>query len=154
LLDGAHNIAGVETLRAALPAGVPLVFIVGFLGDKDWRPMCEILAPLAAKIFCVPVASARTADARELSETFRAANPAAEVLVCGSLNEALGENGSRLRGEEAASAAQARGRSPHQTQELIVITGSLYLVGEALELLGLSPADAGERGLNEWSVKK
>ena len=102
--------------------------------------MCEILAPLAAKIFCVPVASARTADARELAETFRAANPAAEVLVCDSLNEALEKSGSR-------------GRSPHQAQDLIVITGSLYLVGEALELLGLSPADAGERGLNEWSAE-
>jgi dihydrofolate synthase/folylpolyglutamate synthase len=136
LLDGAHNVAGVEALRAALPS-VPLTFIVGFLGDKDWRPMCEILAPLASKIFCVPVASARTADARELAKTFRAANPSAEVLVCDSLSEALEKTGSR-------------GRSPHQ--DLIVITGSLYLVGEALELLGLSPADAGERGLNEWSA--
>jgi dihydrofolate synthase/folylpolyglutamate synthase len=154
LLDGAHNVAGVEALRAALPAGVPLTFIVGFLGDKDWRPMCEILAPLAAKIFCVPVASARTADARELAKAFRAANPSAEVLVCDSLSEALEKSGSRLRGDEAASAAQARGRSPHHAQDLIVITGSLYLVGEALELLGLSPTDAGERGLNEWSVKK
>ncbi len=135
LLDGAHNIAGVETLRAALPAGVPLVFIVGFLGDKDWRPMCEILAPLASKIFCVPVASARTADARELTKTFHAANPGAEILVCDSLSEALEKSG-----------------SPHPAQDLIVITGSLYLVGEALELLGLSPADAGERGLNEWSA--
>ena len=34
----------------------------------------------------------------------------------------------------------------------VVITGSLYLVGEALELLGLSPAGEGERGLNEWSA--
>jgi dihydrofolate synthase/folylpolyglutamate synthase len=140
LLDGAHNVAGVEALRAALP-GVPLTFIVGFLGDKDWRPMCEILAPLAAKIFCVPVASARTADARALAETFRSANPAAEVLVCDSLSEVLEKNG-------------ARGRAPDAAQDLIVITGSLYLVGEALELLGLSPADAGERGLNEWSVNK
>jgi dihydrofolate synthase/folylpolyglutamate synthase len=141
LLDGAHNVAGVEALRAALPVGVPLTFIVGFLGDKDWRPMCEILAPLAAKIFCVPVASARTADACELAETFRAANPSAEVLVCDSLSEALEKSGSR-------------GRSPHHAQNLIVITGSLYLVGEALELLGLSPADAGERGLNDWSTKR
>jgi dihydrofolate synthase / folylpolyglutamate synthase len=139
LLDGAHNVAGVEALRAALPAGVPLTFIVGFLGDKDWRPMCEILAPLAAKIFCVPVASTRTSDARELAKTFRAANPTAEVLVCDSLREALKKSGSR-------------GRSPHHAQELIVVTGSLYLVGEALELLGYSPAGAGERGLNEWSV--
>jgi dihydrofolate synthase/folylpolyglutamate synthase len=138
LLDGAHNIAGVEALRAALTGGT-LTFIVGFLGDKDWRPMCEILAPLAAKIFCVPVASARTADARELAETFRSANPAAEISVCESLEEALEKSGSR-------------GRSPHQAQDLIVITGSLYLVGEALELLGLSSADAGERGLNEWSA--
>ena len=102
--------------------------------------MCEILAPLASKIFCVQVASARTADARELAETFRAANPSAEILVCDSLNEALEKSG-------------ARGGSPHAAQDLIVITGSLYLVGEALELLGLSPADAGERGLNEWSAK-
>jgi dihydrofolate synthase/folylpolyglutamate synthase len=131
LLDGAHNVAGVEALRAALPAGVPLTFIVGFLGDKDWRPMCEILAPLAAKIFCVPVASARTADACELAETFRAANPSAEVLVCENFSEAINAS---------------------KDEPFIVVTGSLYLVGEALELLGLSPADAGERGLNEWSA--
>jgi dihydrofolate synthase / folylpolyglutamate synthase len=146
LLDGAHNVAGVEALRAALTVGmpeacVPLTFIVGFLGDKDWRPMCEILAPLAAKIFCVPVASARTADARELANTFRDANPAAEVLVCDSLGEALKKSGSRER-------------SPHHAQELIVITGSLYLVGEALELLDLSPVNTGERGLNEWSAAR
>jgi dihydrofolate synthase/folylpolyglutamate synthase len=141
LLDGAHNGAGVEALRAALPAGVPLRFIVGCLGDKDWRSMCEILAPLATKIFCVPVASTRTADACELAKTFRTANPTAEVLVCDSLGEALEKSSSR-------------GRSPPHAQELIVITGSLYLVGEALELLGLSPAGAGERGLNEWSARR
>ncbi len=157
LLDGAHNVEGANVLRAALEkyfTGEKRVFIFGALADKDWPDICRVLGPLAAKIFCVPVASARTADAHELTKTFRAANPAAEVLVCDSLSEALEKSGSRLRGDEAASAAQARGRSPHHAQDLIVITGSLYLVGEALELLGLSPADAGERGLNEWSVKK
>jgi len=35
----------------------------------------------------------------------------------------------------------------------VVIAGSLYLVGEAMELLGLSPGNVvGERGLNEWTV--
>jgi dihydrofolate synthase/folylpolyglutamate synthase len=157
LLDGAHNVEGANVLRAALEkyfTGEKRVFIFGALADKDWPDICRVLGPLAAKIFCVPVASARTADAHELTKTFRAANPAAEVLVCDSLNEALEKSGSRLRGDEAASAAQARGRSPHHAQDLIVITGSLYLVGEALELLGLSPADAGERGLNDWSAKR
>ena len=95
--------------------------------------MCEILAPLAAKIFTVPVASGRTADANELAKTFRSANPAAEVVACESLNEAF-------------IASKHEG--------FIVVTGSLYLVGEALEALGLSPAKTGERGLNEWSATR
>ena len=150
LLDGAHNVAGVEALRAALPGwsssfslpgdtlkrelqrGAP-TFIVGFLGDKDWRPMCEILAPLAARIFTVPVASARTADAGELAKTFCTANPAAAVTACKNLSEAL---------------------DACKDEPFVVVAGSLYLVGEALELLGHSPAGAGERGLNEWTVQR
>jgi dihydrofolate synthase/folylpolyglutamate synthase len=140
LLDGAHNVAGVEALRTALTEGTSFAapaFIVGFLADKDWRPMCEILAPLAAKIFCVPVASPRTANAGELAETFRSLNPTAEVLACDSLSAALEISG-------------ASGKSIHPARELIVITGSLYLVGEALERLESSPAGGGERALNEW----
>jgi dihydrofolate synthase / folylpolyglutamate synthase len=133
LLDGAHNVAGVEALCAALTqAGAPLkgAFIIGFLGDKDWRPMCERLAPLASKIFTVPVASTRTADASELAKTFRSANPAAKVFACESCSEALHAS---------------------KNEPFVVVAGSLYLVGEALELLGLSPTASGERPLNEWS---
>jgi hypothetical protein len=36
----------------------------------------------------------------------------------------------------------------------VVVTGSLYLVGEALELLGCFPSAQSERELNEWSVKR
>ncbi len=141
LLDGAHNIAGAKVLREALEKNFPTkerALILGILQDKDWRQICEILAPLAGKIFVVPVASERTANPKELAETCRAANPAAEIFVCDSLSEALEKTGSR-------------GRSPHQN--FIVITGSLYLVGEALELLGFSPAAENERALNEWSSK-
>ncbi len=128
LLDGAHNVAGVEALRAALAGGTPFTFILGFLGDKDWRLMCTTLAPLAATIFTVPVASERTAAATEVAEIFRQSNPAAKVFACGSLREAL---------------AQAA------AEKFIVITGSLYLVGEALALLDPAFAGAGdERGLN------
>ncbi|MDD5139376.1 MAG: bifunctional folylpolyglutamate synthase/dihydrofolate synthase [Verrucomicrobiales bacterium] len=134
LLDGAHNVAGVEALRASLAGGTPKpTFIAGFLGDKDWRPMCEILAPLAVKIFTVPVASGRTADASELAKVIRSANPAAEVIVCRNLAEALDAS---------------------KDEAFVVVTGSLYLVGEALELLGLSPVHPGERGLNEWSATR
>jgi dihydrofolate synthase/folylpolyglutamate synthase len=153
LLDGAHNVAGAKVLRKALegapasgPAnqrnnskhagsetGAPRKFtlVLGVLQDKDWRRICETLAPMAARIFTVPVASERTADAKELAAACRVSNPSSEILACASLAEALKK-----------SAGDA----------FVVVTGSLYLVGEALEMLGLSPSGNSERGLNEWSA--
>jgi dihydrofolate synthase/folylpolyglutamate synthase len=147
LLDGAHNIAGAKVLREALSSGTlkrelqragsetgappKLTLIIGVLQDKDWPQICRTLAPMAARIFTVPVASERTADARELAAACWAANPAADIAACDSLRRAL---------DQAAS------------DRFVIVTGSLYLVGEALELLGLSPATGDERALNEWSV--
>ncbi len=136
LLDGAHNIDGAKALRAALEKHFPTirpVIIFGALADKQWPEICRTLAPLAARIFTVPVASERTAEAGELAAAFRAANPEADILACKNMAEAL------IAGKDEA---------------FIVITGSLYLVGEALELLGHSPAQTGERGLNEWTAKR
>lgn len=136
LLDGAHNAAGATTLRAALEkdfAGLRPSFIFGALADKKWSEICSILAPLAAKVFTVPVASDRTADADDLALDFRNANPNLQVVKLPNLSEAL----------------NASSKEP-----FVVITGSLYLVGEALELLGLSPASIAERGLNEWTAPK
>jgi dihydrofolate synthase/folylpolyglutamate synthase len=106
--------------------------ILGILEDKDWREICDTLAPLAGNIFTVPVSSNRTADARALAEGCRVANPSASILVCHSLAEALKQS------------AQ---------ETLIIVTGSLYLVGETLELLGYFPSAANERELNEWNGK-
>lgn len=134
LLDGAHNAAGAETLRAAWQQmgaeAAATVLMLGILGDKDWQRMCEILAPLAGTIFVVPVASPRTADVEELAAFLRSANPQAKVRSHKNVSEALDACGS---------------------ESLVIIAGSLYLIGEALEVLGLSPAGTGERGLNEWS---
>ena len=130
LLDGAHNIGGVEALRAALQGGVPTL-ILGMLGDKDWRVMCEMLAPLANRILLVPVDSARTAKPEELAVVCRAANPHAEVLCMKNLPHAL---------ENAVN------------DKFVVIAGSLYLIGAALVLLDPEFSAGGdERGLNEWS---
>jgi dihydrofolate synthase/folylpolyglutamate synthase len=135
LLDGAHNVAGAKALLSALEkksTAARQTLILGVLQDKDWPHICKILAPMAARIFTVPVASERTADARELAAACRAANPAAEIAACESLRRAL---------DLAAS------------DRFVVVTGSLYLVGEALELLGFSPATGDERALNEWNVR-
>jgi folylpolyglutamate synthase/dihydropteroate synthase len=66
-----------------------------------------------------------------LEQVCRQSAPDIEVSACKSLAEAL-----------------------HSAQEdrFVVITGSLHFVGQAMELLDLLPASAGERGLNEWDA--
>jgi dihydrofolate synthase/folylpolyglutamate synthase len=134
LLDGAHNIPGVETLVAALKKDFPAMkrtLILGMLADKDWRPMCELFAPLAERVILLPVESKRTASPEQLAGVFRVANPTAEVVCVENLTQAL---------DEAAR------------DEFVVVAGSLYLIGAVLSQLDPSMRDVGdERGLNEWS---
>ncbi len=129
LLDGAHNPAGIETLAKTIRAEFPdlRVLIVGLLADKDWRVMCQKLAVLAPRIIFVPVHSERTLQPAEIISEL---NDPRGVVAKGSLAEAL-----------------------ESTMDVpfVGITGSLYLIGEAMELLGISPA-RNERGLNEWQA--
>jgi dihydrofolate synthase/folylpolyglutamate synthase len=134
LLDGAHNPAGAEALRVAIQEAFPNArpaIIFGVFRDKDSASMCRSLAPLAGRIVLTPVQSDRTADPATLVSVCREANPHVSVTVCASLSEAL---------------AKTTGES------FVVIAGSLYLVGEAMELLHLAAApDSDEKGLNEWT---
>jgi dihydrofolate synthase/folylpolyglutamate synthase len=135
VLDGAHNLAGVETLAHTLNTCFPSarkVFVLGMLQDKDWAAMGESLAPLANRIFVVPVQSDRTVAPLELAAICQKVSPQTTVTTCDSLSAAL--------------AAVAN-------EPFAVIAGSLYLIGEAMELLHVSPmAPTGERGLNEWGA--
>jgi dihydrofolate synthase/folylpolyglutamate synthase len=135
VLDGAHNPAGAEALQAALVATFPgqrPALLMSILADKDWPLMARLLAPLADRIYVAPVGSQRALAPGEFATSCRAANPQATVTVCASVVEAF-----------LAVAAEP----------FVVVTGSLYLIGEALEQLGLAPT-ASERALNEYIVQK
>jgi dihydrofolate synthase/folylpolyglutamate synthase len=129
LLDGAHNVGGAGILAAAMreyfPSAKPAL-VLGILRDKDWPAMCEILAPLAGRILLVPVPSERSATPQELAEACRRVNPKAQVIECASLAEALAKTAK---------------------DGFVTIGGSLYLIGEVMELLHLSPGKTNsERG--------
>ncbi len=133
LLDGAHNIGGAETLAAALreyfPGEKPAM-VLGILKDKDWPAMCAQLAPLAGRILLVPVHSERTTEPHDLARVCHEANPQAPVAEFDSLSAALADAADDL---------------------FVTIAGSLYLIGEAMELLHLSAGRAAhEQKLNEW----
>jgi dihydrofolate synthase/folylpolyglutamate synthase len=144
LLDGAHNAAGALALRAALSESFPDVthsLILGILEDKNYTAICETLAPLAHRILLVPVSSERSVTPERLVPICQLANPKAEVRAFPDLTTAL---------------------TAAKNDPFVVITGSLYLIGEALEQmqndrdfsLPGSNVDLGvERALNEWSVR-
>jgi dihydrofolate synthase/folylpolyglutamate synthase len=135
-LDGAHNPAGIATLSATLkqhfPGRKPAI-IFGVLRDKDYDSMCRLLAPLADRLCLTPVSSERTADPEILRRICKEAEPAVRIEVFSSLSETL----KNVRNDS-----------------LVVVTGSLHFIGEAMELLQISPWPASnERGLNEWTAK-
>lgn len=133
LLDGAHNPAGIAALCAALEhnfSGEKPVVVLGVLRDKDFTTMCQLLAPLASRFCLTPVSSGRTADPEVLRVICEKANPKVNVELASNLSGAL----------------QSVAEDP-----FVLITGSLHFIGEAMELLHVSPSQPrDERGLNEW----
>jgi len=124
ILDGAHNLHAVRQLVTTWreeygDRSCRLIF--GALSDKDPSAMLAELLPLACEVRLVPVASARTIDPSELAveKCFTACSHPVP-MVHGSLREAL----EGLRYQDPSSEAP------------VLLTGSLFLVGEALSLLG------------------
>ena len=107
LLDGAHNIGGAETLRTALAKNItlcgtdPFSLILGILQDKDWLPMCRLLAPLASRILLTPVNSRRSASPPEL------------LAACPGGEPGGGGRGMRIAGGRAGAGARGQIRGHH-----------------------------------------
>ena len=119
LLDVAHNPAGAWALRSALSTYFeerPLVFVFAALRDKAIGEMADILFPLAEHVVATTVANPRAASAEEVAQA--AARTGADLSSHSTATEAL-QAAKRLAGGKA----------------LVVVTGSIYLVGEALQQL-------------------
>jgi dihydrofolate synthase/folylpolyglutamate synthase len=120
LLDVAHNPAGVWTLRSYLSHAFdrgelrgPRTLVFSALRDKSVREMAQILFPLfdepGDRILLAPIANLRASSGEELSAV--AEGMAADATVCESVSAAM----------QMATAAQGS----------VIVSGSVYLVGEA-----------------------
>jgi dihydrofolate synthase / folylpolyglutamate synthase len=119
VLDGAHNPDGAAALAAALPLLYPrrpVELVFGVLTDKDHAGMLRALAPVARALHLVPPA------------TPRARAPS-------SYRELAAATGLRLDEHPGLAGALACARSAAAGEGLVVVAGSLYLVGEARALL-------------------
>jgi dihydrofolate synthase/folylpolyglutamate synthase len=127
VLDVAHNPAGAWALRSALSTFYedrPLIFIFGAMRDKAIREIAGILFPLADRVIATRARNPRAASPAEITEL--GAHAQTEILQADSVQAAL---------ERAHMLAGSRG--------VIVITGSIYIVGEALGLLFRKPVRQG-----------
>ena len=119
VFDVAHNPAGAWALRSTLSAVYPdrpLTFVFGAMRDKAIGEMAEILFPLAERVIATRAENPRSASPKEI----RAAASRTSIQV-----------------EEAADVAAALELArTSRPDAVVVITGSIYIVGEAMRLLG------------------
>jgi dihydrofolate synthase/folylpolyglutamate synthase len=123
VLDVAHNPAGAWALRSTLSAayeGRRLIFVFGAMRDKAIGEFAEILFPLAERVVTTPADNPRSATSDEIREA--AARISTEMESAPGVPAAL---------ERARSLAGADG--------VVVVTGSIYIVGEAMRALGVKP---------------
>jgi len=120
VLDVAHNPAGAWALRSTLSACYedrPLTFIFGAMRDKAIGEMAEILFPLAERVIATRAENPRSATVDEIRQ--------AAVRTSADIQPAE---------DVAAALDQVQGLVP---PHVVVITGSIYIVGEAMRQLGV-----------------
>lgn len=117
LVDGAHNAASIEALVWAIGQHITydsMIVIFGCHKDKDVAGMIRQIQRGADKIIFTSTGSPRSCDPAELAADFTERS-GKMAQVAGSLDEAM----------RIALSAVTR-------EDLICITGSFYLVGEAI----------------------
>ena len=120
VFDVAHNPAGAWALRSTLSATYEersLVFVFGAMRDKAVSEIAEILFPLADRVVATHVENPRAATPDEIREAAR--------RIAVDIDEA-----------PDVPAALAKARIAAGTRGLVVVTGSIYIVGEAMRALG------------------
>ena len=129
ILDVAHNPAGAWALRGALSERFrdrPLYLVFGAMRDKAIDEIAGILFPTAELVVATHTEhnprSATTSDIRVAGE-----RTGAEIIEVPVVKDAI------------SKAIEAASEHKHLAAPVIAVTGSIYIVGEAMEALGITP---------------
>jgi dihydrofolate synthase/folylpolyglutamate synthase len=121
VLDVAHNPAGAWALHSALSTYYEdrrIIFVFGAMRDKAIGEISEILFPLGESVIATCAENPRSATPEEIRDA--ASRTGSEIEVCRDVTSAL---------------ERARGRAG--ADRIVVVTGSIYVVGEAMRVLGV-----------------
>ena len=125
IADGAHNGDSARRLREALLKYFDFrkaVLVVGVSADKNVKDIASELLPLASTVILTKSRHMRAAEPADIADAFT--RPDIIVETTGSVKEAL------ERAREIAS-----------EEDLICATGSLFVVGEAIEAVKRVPVE-------------
>ena len=121
VLDGGHNPQCMEALAHSLVELYPnkhIWFLTGVLADKDFQDMFRHILPITHGFVTITPDSPRAMTAQDLAEYLR--SNGAQATPCDSTGEGL---------ETILKLAEP--------EDVICISGSLYMIGEVRHLLGL-----------------
>lgn len=120
LVDAAHNPHGAATLAHAVQESfsfTELLLVVGMFEDKDMEGVLTELLPLTTTVYAVGINSDRSSSPDEIAAVIKRLQPETELQVFDELPEAVEE---------------ARGWAEEQEGRGVLVTGSVFLVGEAI----------------------
>lgn len=119
VIDGAHNIQGIETLSRNIKKYFKyenLYLILGILADKDVQEMIKVIAPMAKKIYAVTPNSIRAELAEDLKR---------EIIKYNENCEAYDDY------KEAYLTAI----NDANANDFVLASGSLYMIGDMRKII-------------------
>ena len=123
LIDGAHNIAGIKTLKAVLEEYFydrKKILVVGILEDKDYTEMLEELIPVADTVICTAPDNPRELSAARLAE---------------AVSNIFQKSQIKVYAQEKIEDALKLASSLAADEDMVVFAGSLYMIGHVRTLL-------------------
>lgn len=117
VLDGAQNLASANVLRSAITDNFKykkLILVLGISQDKDIAGICKVLQPLADEIILTCASTPRASRPEKLSGYFKK-----KIYLTRNVKEA------RLLAAKIS-----------RSGDLILVTGSLFVVGEFRNVCG------------------
>jgi len=119
IVDGAHNPGAARELADSIANGFSfdrMIAVIGIMGDKDIKSIIRLISPVADYIICTR------------PDYYRAADP-------GRIMREVSGLGKRGEAVDSLSKAIEKAKAMASPRDLILITGSLFTVGEALSIL-------------------
>lgn len=114
IVDGGHNMQGIEMLKDSLIRYFPnqkIRFVTGVLADKEYKKMMNVIMPISKRFYTITPENPRALEAKQLAEYLKSIG--GDAVSCDTLDEAM-----------------RRARKDTLQHEVICVFGSLYFVGK------------------------